>query len=73
MLRALSIPTSAARRKQLKLCAFFSCVNGLPIAPIANLIHRVPPFESRHMHDLSFVQLFVPINIYILFSPILFI
>ena len=31
------------------------------------------PFQSRHIHDLSFVQLFVPINIYILFSPILFI
>ena len=55
MLRTLSIPTLAARRKQLKLCTFFSYVNGLSIAPIANLIHRVTPFQSRHMHDLSFV------------------
>ena len=53
MLRALSIPTFAACRKQLKLCTFFSSVNGLSIAP--NLIHRVPPFQSRHAHDLSFV------------------
>ena len=55
MLRALSIPTLAARRKQLKLCTFFSYMNGLSIAPIAKLIHRVPPFQYRHIHDLSFV------------------
>ena len=30
-------------------------MNGLSIAPIANLIHRVPPFQSRHIHDLSLV------------------
>ena len=51
----LSIPTLAARRKQLKLCTFFSYLNGLSIASVANLIHRVTPFQSRHMHDLSFV------------------
>ena len=67
-------------------------MNGLSIAPIANLIHRVPPFQSRHilasypgllpcslgtrldtyMISLLFVQLLVPINICILFSPIQF-
>ena len=30
-------------------------VSVLSIAPIANLILRVRPFQSRHMHDLSFV------------------
>ena len=71
MLRTLSIPTLAARRKQLKLCTFFSCVNGLSIAPNANLIHRVTPFQSRHMHDLSFVCPIAHTNQYIiLFSPI---
>ena len=49
LLRTLSIPTLTARRKQLKLCTFFSYVNGLSIGPIANLIHSVPPFQSRHI------------------------
>ena len=55
MLRTLSIPTLAARRQQLKLCTFFRYVNQLSIAPIANITHRVPPFQSRHIHDLAFV------------------
>ena len=46
MLRTLSIPTLAARR-QLKLRTFFRYVNQLSIAPIANITHRVPPFQSR--------------------------
>ena len=54
MLRTLSIPTLAARR-QLKLCTFFRYVNQLSIAPIANITHRVPPFQSRHIHDLAYV------------------
>ena len=40
---------------ELKLCTFFRYVNQLPIASIANIIHRVPPFQSRHIHDLAFV------------------
>ena len=55
MLRTLSIPTLAARRQQLKLCTFFRYVNQLSIAPIANITHRVPPFQSRHIHDLAYV------------------
>ena len=42
-----------------KLCTFFSYVNRLYIAPIANITHRVPPFQSRHIHDLSFARTFV--------------
>ena len=49
MLRALSIPTLAARRKQLKLCTFFSYVNGLSIAPIANLISRWASVHQVHL------------------------
>ena len=67
MLRALSIPTLAACKKQLKLCTFFSYMNGLSIAPIANLIHRD---QSRHMHDLSFVFPIARTNQYMYsFSP----
>ena len=74
MLRTLSIPTLAARRKQLKLCTFFSYVNGLSIAPNANLIHRVTPFQSRHVHDLSFVCPIARTNQYMYsFFPIQFI
>ena len=39
-----------------KLCAFFSYVNQLYIANIANITHRLPPFQSRHIHDLSFAR-----------------
>ena len=31
-------------------------MNGLSIAPIANLIHKVRPFQSRHILGLSFVR-----------------
>ena len=55
MFRTLSIPTLAARRQQLKLCTFFRYVNQLSIAPIANITHRVPLFQSRHIHDLAYV------------------
>ena len=55
MLRTLSIPTLAARRQQLKLCTFFRYVNQLSTAPIANITHRIPPFQSRHIHDLAYV------------------
>ena len=30
-------------------------MNQLSIAPIANITHRVPPFQSRHIHDLAYV------------------
>ena len=50
-----------------KLCTFFSYVNQLYIAPIASITHRVPPFQSRHIHALYFV---CPIAQYIYsFSP----
>ena len=71
MLRALSIPTLAARRKQLKLCTFFSYVNGLSIAPMLILFTEYHLFNlDTYMISLLFVQLFVTINICILFSSI---
>ena len=30
-------------------------MNQLSIAPIANITHRVPPFQSRHIYDLAYV------------------
>ena len=68
MLRDLSIPILTAHRKQLKLCTFFSYVSRLSIAPIANLIYRVSPFQSRHIHDFSFVFPIAHTNQYITYS-----
>ena len=48
-------------------------MNGLSIAPIANLIDRVTPFQSRHIHDLSFAFPIARTNQYMYsFSPIQF-
>ena len=69
MLRTLSIPTLAARRQQLKLCTFFRYVNQLSIAPIANITHRVPPFQSRHIHDLACLSDCSYQSIYVFFFP----
>jgi len=49
-----SPPTSQLAPTPL-LCTFFRYVNQLSIAPIASITHRVPPFQSRHIHDLAYV------------------
>jgi len=41
--------------KTMFLLELRTYVNQLSIAPITNVIHRVTPFQSRHIHDLCFV------------------
>ena len=64
MLKHLENGPITCRNCSTKLCTFFRYVNQLSIAPIANITHRVPPFQSRHIHDLAYVCLIARTNQY---------